>query len=110
MKLLVFVVDVQGFQLFFACHQPHLLAAGFAHANMVGMIRDIDTCGASHPQLTSRRTGGPVKAKTQILIYLIGLGLADALIPIPITAMLLIMVLYQRPQWFREFVREIYGS
>jgi len=51
-----------------------------------------------------------MKAKTQILIYLIGLGVCDIVIPIPITAVLLMVVLFQRPPWFLELVREVYGS
>lgn len=51
-----------------------------------------------------------MSAKTQVLLYLIVLSVSDILIPLPITAMLLIMVLYRKPQWFRDLVREIYGS
>lgn len=46
--------------------------------------------------------------KTQILIYLVVLGVFDAIIPIPITAMALIYVLFQKPGWFRHWVDEIY--
>jgi hypothetical protein len=51
-----------------------------------------------------------VSTKTQVLLYLIGLSICDIIIPLPLTAMILIMVLYRRPQWFRDLVREIYGS
>ena len=81
-------------------------------------------CGEPHPQGTEtgsvsgivspsaqpKDVRAVVKAKTQILIYLIALGLCDVVIPSPITAMVLMMVLYQRPRWFRELVREVYGS
>lgn len=46
--------------------------------------------------------------KTQMLIYLALLAILDAIIPIPITAMALIMVLFQRPAWFKEWVEKIY--
>jgi len=46
--------------------------------------------------------------KTKLLIGLILLGLADVLIPIPITCGILIYVLLQKPPWFREMVGKIY--
>jgi len=46
--------------------------------------------------------------KTQVLIYLAILAVIDAVIPIPITAMGLIMVLFQKPRWFKEWVEKIY--
>jgi hypothetical protein len=46
--------------------------------------------------------------KTQILIYLALLAVLDAVIPIPITAMGLIMVMFQKPRWFKEWVEKIY--
>jgi len=46
--------------------------------------------------------------KTQILIYLALLAVIDAVIPIPITAMGLLMVLFQKPRWFKEWVEKIY--
>jgi hypothetical protein len=49
-----------------------------------------------------------VSTKTQVLLYLIVLSVCDIVIPLPLTAMMLIMVLYRRPQWFRDLVREIY--
>jgi hypothetical protein len=36
------------------------------------------------------------------------LAILDAVIPIPITAMVLIMVLLQKPTWFKDWVDEIY--
>jgi hypothetical protein len=50
----------------------------------------------------------PLSLKTQILINLIVLAIIDTVIPIPITAMLLIMVLFQRPKWFKDWVDTIY--
>ncbi len=48
--------------------------------------------------------------KTQVLTCLALLAVLDAVIPIPITAMGLIMVLFQKPQWFKEWVEKIYRS
>jgi hypothetical protein len=49
-----------------------------------------------------------VSLKTQILINLIVLAVIDTVIPIPITAMVLVMVLFQKPQWFKDWVDRIY--
>jgi hypothetical protein len=51
-----------------------------------------------------------MSTKTQILISLIGLGLVDIVIPIPIAATILIYVTLKRPSWFAEMVRDIYGA
>ena len=48
--------------------------------------------------------------KTQILINLIVLAIVDTVIPIPITAMVLIMVLFQKPKWFKDWTDRIYRS
>lgn len=49
-----------------------------------------------------------MSTKTQILISLSLLAILDAVIPIPFTAMMLIMVLFQKPRWFKEWVDKIY--
>lgn len=49
-----------------------------------------------------------MSTKTQLLIYIIVLAVFDTVIPIPISAFLLIYVLYQRPQWFKDWVDGIY--
>ena len=46
--------------------------------------------------------------KTQILIYLILFGLLDIVIPIPITVLVLIFVLFRKPVWFRQWVDQVY--
>jgi hypothetical protein len=46
--------------------------------------------------------------RTQLLVYLILLALVDTLIPVPFTAIVLLYVLFQKPQWFREWVDEVY--
>jgi hypothetical protein len=56
------------------------------------------------------RAGTDMSTKTQILISLIGLGLVDIVIPIPIAATILIYVTLKRPSWFAEMVRDIYGA
>jgi hypothetical protein len=62
----------------------------------------------------ARRAGDPTETgmstKTQILISLSLLAILDAVIPIPITAMMLIMVLFQKPRWFKEWVDKVYRS
>jgi hypothetical protein len=51
-----------------------------------------------------------MSTKTQILAGLIILSIADALIPIPFTALILIYVVVQKPAWFTDMVRDVYGS
>ena len=51
-----------------------------------------------------------MQTKTKVLLYLILLAVTDTIIPIPITSMILIYVLYQKPDWFRNAVNDIYGS
>jgi len=51
-----------------------------------------------------------MSAKTQLLITLIALSLVDIVIPIPIVGLILIYVVLQRPTWFIEMVRNIYGA
>ncbi len=51
-----------------------------------------------------------MKTITKILLCLIALSLVDTLIPIPIIGVILIYVLFQKPDWFRELVTEIYGT
>ena len=51
-----------------------------------------------------------MSAKTKILMTLIGLGLVDVVIPIPILALILISVVLQKPTWFTDIVRDVYGA
>lgn len=57
---------------------------------------------------------GPAKLRrrmsinTRILLYIVILAVFDTVIPIPITAMVLIYVLFQKPRWFIEWVRAVY--
>ena len=51
-----------------------------------------------------------LNTKPKCLISLILLGVVDAVIPIPILAIILLYVLFQRPQWFKDLVQEIYDK
>jgi hypothetical protein len=51
-----------------------------------------------------------LSTQTQILIYLALLAVFDAIIPIPIAAMAMIMVFFQKPRWFKDWIDEIYRS
>lgn len=51
-----------------------------------------------------------MSTKTRILIYILVLAAFDTIIPIPITALLLIHILYQSPRWFKELVDDVYRS
>ena len=48
--------------------------------------------------------------KNKLLIYLIIFALFDLIIPFPITAVILIYVLFEKPQWFKEYVTDIYKA
>lgn len=45
---------------------------------------------------------------TRILLYIVILAVFDTVVPIPITAMVLIYVLFQKPRWFIEWVNTVY--
>ncbi|MCP4577341.1 MAG: hypothetical protein GY846_13785 [Deltaproteobacteria bacterium] len=51
-----------------------------------------------------------MKPKTKILIYLLVFTVVDTVIPVPLTAILLIYVLWEKPPWFRNLVHEVYDS
>lgn len=51
-----------------------------------------------------------MKTGTKILLYLLVIAVLDVVIPVPITAGLLVYVALARPAWFRRAVSEIYGS
>ena len=48
--------------------------------------------------------------KTKCLLYLLGIGIIDVVVPVPILALIMIYVVLERPPWFRGVVREIYGD
>ena len=49
-----------------------------------------------------------MKIKTKILIWLILFAIFDLIIPFPITAVVLLYVLFYKPIWFQECVKDIY--
>ena len=49
-----------------------------------------------------------MKIETKILIWLIVFALFDLIIPFPITAVVLLYVLFEKPAWFQEYVKDIY--
>lgn len=51
-----------------------------------------------------------MSTKTRMLIYLTLLAILDAVIPIPITVLILIMVINRKPTWFKAWVEEVYRS
>lgn len=46
--------------------------------------------------------------ETQLLIYVILLLLVDTVIPLPITAVILLYVILQRPAWFAQLYHQVY--
>jgi hypothetical protein len=49
-----------------------------------------------------------MKIKTKLLIWLILFAIFDLVIPFPITAVVLLYVLFNKPTWFQECVNDIY--
>jgi hypothetical protein len=49
-----------------------------------------------------------VSIKIQILLYVLVLAVFDTVIPLPITALVLVYVLVRKPDWFREWVDAVY--
>lgn len=49
-----------------------------------------------------------MKTSTKAMLYLILFALIDTVIPVPITALILIYVLLERPPWFKALVSDIY--
>ena len=45
---------------------------------------------------------------TKLLVGLVFLGIIDIMIPLPITGIILIYALLQKPRWFIELVEEVY--
>jgi hypothetical protein len=61
-------------------------------------------------RFNKRGFGGFMKLKTQSLIGLIVLSIVDAIIPIPVVGLILILVILQRPPWFQRLVQELYEA
>jgi len=51
-----------------------------------------------------------MKLSTRLMIYLIPLALIDTIIPIPITCLMLMYVLLERPPWFKMYIQQIYAE
>ena len=49
-----------------------------------------------------------MKSNHKILIYLIIFAILDTIIPVPLTAILLIYVVQEKPDWFANLVGQIY--
>ena len=51
----------------------------------------------------------PMTTKTKALIALGILAIFDTVIPVPITALIVIFAIVQKPPWAVDLVRDIYG-
>ena len=51
-----------------------------------------------------------MKTHKRILLYLILLAIFDVVIPFPITAVILVYVLFEKPEWFKKIVSEVYNK
>jgi hypothetical protein len=47
--------------------------------------------------------------RTKILLFLVFFAIIDTVIPIPITTLILLYVLFEKPAWFKDMVSQIYG-
>ncbi|MEJ2544489.1 MAG: hypothetical protein P8Y99_10520 [Calditrichaceae bacterium] len=50
-----------------------------------------------------------MKLETKLILYLCCFALVDIIIPVPITAIILIYAVLSKPPWFKEMVTEIYS-
>ena len=50
-----------------------------------------------------------MKVVTKTALYLMALAFFDTIIPVPITVMILLYVLIERPDWFRKLVADVYA-
>jgi hypothetical protein len=48
--------------------------------------------------------------RTTVLTWLICLAVIDAVIPVPILALVLIWVVMRKPAWFTDVVRKVYAG
>ena len=51
-----------------------------------------------------------MKLWTKILLFLILFAIIDTVIPVPITTLILLYVLFEKPTWFKDMVSQIYGT
>lgn len=50
-----------------------------------------------------------MKLETKLLIYLGCFAFVDIIIPVPITAIILIYAVLSKPPWFKEMVMKLYS-
>lgn len=51
-----------------------------------------------------------MKKRTELLMYIILLGIVDIVIPVPILAILIIYGILARPVWFLEIIQHIHDD
>lgn len=51
-----------------------------------------------------------MQKQTKLVLILVALCLIDLVIPIPILGLMLVYVVLEKPVWFRDLVREVYGA
>jgi hypothetical protein len=51
-----------------------------------------------------------MKSSTKTILYLILFAAIDTVIPVPITALILLYVVLERPPWFMALVNDIYAE
>lgn len=51
-----------------------------------------------------------MRIKTKVIIALILLALIDTVIPVPILGIILLYVIFEKPSWFTDAVRDIYND
>jgi hypothetical protein len=74
------------------------------------VLKQADLYDKPSDQKNQSQRNRTMSKKTQMLVYLILLAIIDTFIPIPITTLILILVIIKRPQWFRNWIEEIYGA
>jgi hypothetical protein len=47
--------------------------------------------------------------RTRYLLWLIVLAIIDTLIPLPLTAAVMIFVVVRRPRWFKDMISDVYN-
>ena len=50
-----------------------------------------------------------MNTKTRTILWLVLLGIVDMVIPIPIIGLILIYVIIEKPAWFMDLAKKIYG-
>jgi len=63
---------------------------------------------ASFGRSSNIQGGTQMSKRTRYLLWLIALAIFDIIIPLPLTAALMMFVVLRRPSWFREMVSDVY--